>query len=154
MLRKLTAPGRLYAVKLDEGEEVIEAVSRLIEAQGLDAAFILGIGGLSEAEVGFYSYSEGVYRTVSLKPPEGYVLEVASLTGNAVTVDGRPSIHLHVVIGVDPRTTVAGHLAKGIVKPLMELMIVEAITSPGGVLEAFSHRKNYQPVYKPFQPQR
>ena len=148
MKRKLVAPGRMYAVKLEDGEEVIETLKELLEVQGVDAALIVGIGGLSEAIVGYYSPDEGKYRVVEVKPREGMVIEVASMEGNAVNTGSGVHVHLHTVLSIDPKTTVAGHLVRGVVKPHMEVFVIEALGKPGGVLEVFEHRKRLNVGYE------
>ena len=148
MRRKLVAPGRMYAVKLEEGEEVLETLKELLEAQGVDAALIIGIGGLSEAVVGYYSPEERKYKVVNVKPREGMVIEVASMEGNAVTTENGVHVHLHTVLSLDPKTTIAGHLVKGVVKPHMEVFVIEALGKPGGVLEVFEHRRSLDVGYE------
>ena len=146
--RKLVAPGRMYAVKLEEGEEVLETLKELLESQGVDAALIMGIGGLSEAVIGFYSPEERKYKVAEVKPREGMVIEVASIEGNAVNTEKGVHVHLHTVLSIDPERTIAGHLVKGVVRPHMEVFVIEALGRPGGVLEVFEHRRNLNVGYE------
>ncbi len=143
--RKLFAPGRMYMVKVREGEEVHEVVRSLMEAQGIESALVTGIGGFSEAVIGFFSPSRNKYLTVEVKPREGLVIEVASLDGNAVSTGGSVSVHLHAVLSLDPKTVIAGHLVKGVARPHVELFLIEALGRPGAALEVLDHRKGPAP---------
>lgn len=44
----------------------------------------------------------------------------------AVGDDGQPSVHLHVVLGLSDGSTRGGHLIEGIVRPTLEVTLVEA----------------------------
>ena len=39
--------------------------------------------------------------------------------------DGKPSLHMHAVLGLSDGTTRGGHFLKGIVRPTLEVTIVE-----------------------------
>jgi len=44
----------------------------------------------------------------------------------AVGDDGQPSLHLHAVLGLSDGTTRGGHFLNGVVRPTLEVTIVEA----------------------------
>ena len=53
-------------------------------------------------------------------------VEVASLIGDiAVGPDGKPSVHVHAVLGRRDGTALAGHLQEGHVRPTLEIIITE-----------------------------
>ena len=52
--------------------------------------------------------------------------EGLSLLGDIATGDdGKPSLHMHAVLGLRDGTTRGGHFLKGIVRPTLEVTIVE-----------------------------
>jgi uncharacterized protein len=56
-------------------------------------------------------------------------VEVASLNGDiAVGPDGKPSVHVHAVLGRRDGTAMAGHLQEGHVRPTLEIIITESPT--------------------------
>ncbi|GBF08683.1 conserved hypothetical protein [Aeropyrum pernix] len=148
--RRLPAsPGRVYAVKIDEGEDVHSVLSSLAEAEDLGFAMVTGIGGMAEATVAFYSPAEATYYTVDVKPPEGRVIEVAAMTGNIVRTSQGYSVHIHVALGVSPGKSIAGHLVKGVVKPFMEVFVVELVSGQGTPgTSVFDHREGFKASYK------
>jgi predicted DNA-binding protein with PD1-like motif len=51
---------------------------------------------------------------------------VLSVLGDIAEDDaGKPSIHLHAVLGLSDGSTRGGHLLEGIVKPTLEITLVE-----------------------------
>ena len=60
-------------------------------------------------------------------PPEiGSQCEALSLLGDIATGDnGKPSVHIHAVLGLRDGTTRGGHFLQGIVQPTLEVIITE-----------------------------
>ncbi|MER9301190.1 DUF296 domain-containing protein, partial [Mesorhizobium sp. M0621] len=53
--------------------------------------------------------------------------EVLSAIGDVALGDnGKPSLHVHAVLGLSDGTTRGGHLLDGIVRPTLEITLVEA----------------------------
>jgi predicted DNA-binding protein with PD1-like motif len=54
---------------------------------------------------------------------------VASLVGDiAVGPDGKPSIHVHAVLGRRDGSAMAGHLQEAHVRPTLEIIVTESPT--------------------------
>ena len=89
----------------------------------LGGAQVTAIGALSGAKLAFFDWETKQYRPI---PVEEQV-EVASLIGDiAVGPDGKPSVHVHAVLGRRDGTAVAGHLQAGHVRPTLEIIITES----------------------------
>ena len=89
----------------------------------LGGAQVTAIGALSSAKLAFFDWETKQYRPI---PVEEQV-EVASLVGDiAVGPDGKPSIHVHAVLGRCDGTALAGHLQEGHVRPTLEIIITES----------------------------
>ena len=81
------------------------------------------IGALSSAKLAFFDWETKQYRPI---PVEEQV-EVASLVGDiAVGPDGKPSVHVHAVLGRRDGTALAGHLQEGHVRPTLEIIITKS----------------------------
>jgi uncharacterized protein len=53
-------------------------------------------------------------------------VEVASLIGDiALAPSGEAAVHVHVVLGRRDGTALAGHLAQGLVRPTLEIILTE-----------------------------
>ncbi|MEZ0393999.1 MAG: DUF296 domain-containing protein [Desulfurococcaceae archaeon] len=124
---------RVLVLRAPEGSDVHEFLAGAIRSGGLSGGLVIGIGGLSQAELGIFVPSEGAYKIIRLEPPSGAVLEVAPLVGNYVARGPEVSIHLHATLGT-PNGAFAGHLIRGTVRPMLELFVVEVGAEAAGAL--------------------
>lgn len=113
---------RMFVLVLDSGDEAIAAIGKFAEAERLGAASLTAIGAFSRATVGWFDLAAKTYRKI----PVDQQCEVLSAVGDiALGDDGRPSLHMHVVLGLCDGTTRGGHLLEGFVRPTLELSLVE-----------------------------
>ncbi len=108
----------VIAVRFEEGEELSESLSKLLEEADVRAGIISGIGGFSSGAVGVFDPERGGYREVEFNE----FMEVASLKGNVSVKGGKPFYHIHVVLGNESRV-LAGHFLRGKVQGTMEVFI-------------------------------
>ena len=86
------------------------------------AASLTAIGAFSKATVGWFDLSTKTYRKI----PVGQQCEVLSAIGDVALDDkGKPSLHMHVVLGLSDGSTRDGHLLDGMVQPTLEVTLVE-----------------------------
>lgn len=113
---------RTYAVVLETGEEVMDCLSRFVAAERIGAAQITAIGALSDVVLMYFDWEEKDYRRIPVREQ----VEVASLIGDvAEGPDGKPALHVHLVVGRRDGTAMAGHLAQAHVRPTLEAVITE-----------------------------
>jgi predicted DNA-binding protein with PD1-like motif len=137
----LLSTGRVYFLKVPSGSSPHAAVEGLLEAQGVRAAAIHGIGGFRWARLGVFSPEEGRYHTMDVEALEGRVLEVLSIAGNSVLgPDGAYHTHLHAVVARGPGEVYGGHLVDARVEPFLELVVQELVGDVERVRELLSHR--------------
>ncbi len=126
MIKSLHATGRIILLKLEEGESIHQSIARALQEQDIRLAWIQGLGGLKWARIGYFDPANGVYKPVDIEATGDTVLELASLTGNAIKgPNNEYHIHIHAVIGVDDGRTIAGHLVDSTVEPLAEIALIE-----------------------------
>ena len=114
---------RTFAVILQKGDEAMRCLQDFAVKEGLGASQVTAIGALSSAKLAFFDWETKQYRPI---PVEEQV-EVASLVGDiAVGPDGKPSVHVHAVLGRRNGTALAGHLQEGLVRPTLEIIITES----------------------------
>jgi predicted DNA-binding protein with PD1-like motif len=114
---------RTFALVLQTGDEAMAAVEALARDQALDAAQIAGIGAFSEAVLRYFDWADKSYHDI----PVAEQVEVASLIGDiAAGEDGRPVVHIHLVLGRRDGSALAGHLKRGVVRPTLELIVTES----------------------------
>jgi predicted DNA-binding protein with PD1-like motif len=125
MQSKLVAEGageRIFVVILNTGEEAFSTISDFAVKERFSAASLTALGAFSEAVIGWFDPASKAYRKI----PVAQQCEVLSALGNiAVDDDGKPSLHVHVVLGLRDGSTRGGHLLEGLVRPTLEVTLVE-----------------------------
>ena len=61
-----------------------------------------------------------------MKIPLREQVEVASLLGDIAEADGKPALHLHIVVGRRDGSEMAGHLGEAHVRPTLEVILTES----------------------------
>ncbi|MEI9413381.1 PPC domain-containing DNA-binding protein [Mesorhizobium sp. Cs1321R2N1] len=114
---------RTFVVVLDPGEEAFSALTSFAVEQTIGSASLTAIGAFQRATVGWFDLEAKRYRKI----PVDEQCEVLSAIGDVATGDdGKPSLHVHAVLGLSDGTTRGGHLLEGSVRPTLEVTVVEA----------------------------
>ncbi|MBZ9995210.1 PPC domain-containing DNA-binding protein [Mesorhizobium sp. BH1-1-4] len=114
---------RTFVVVLDPGEEAFSALTSFAVDQKIGSASLTAIGAFQRAIVGWFDLESKSYRKI----PVEQQCEVLSAIGDVATGDdGKPSLHVHTVLGLSDGTTRGGHLLEGTVLPTLEITVVEA----------------------------
>lgn len=108
-----------YILRLIKGERVVEKIISFCEENNINSASITGIGGVSEAELGYYDLSTKEYHWRKF---EG-LYEITSFSGNIALVEGKPVLHSHITISDTNFQAFGGHLKEAIVGPTCEVII-------------------------------
>ncbi|MBI1797000.1 MAG: DNA-binding protein [Candidatus Eisenbacteria bacterium] len=109
-----------YALRLDDGEEIVATLKAFAVAHGVRAGLISGLGACGETDLGFFVRATGEYVTRRFAGEH----EIGALTGNFSELDGEPFPHCHAVIAGDDMVAHTGHLFRGVVTVTCEVLIV------------------------------
>ena len=113
---------QVHVVILDAGEEAFAALTRFANDAGISAASLTAIGAFERATVGWFDVASKSYRKIEVNEQ----CEVLSAMGDvAVGDDGKPSLHVHIVLGLADGSTRGGHLLAGTVRPTLEVVVTE-----------------------------
>lgn len=113
---------RTIVLILDPGEEAFASITAFAAKEKIEAASLTALGAFERATVGWFDFSKRDYRPI----PVDEQCEGLSLVGDiALSDDGKPSLHIHAVVGLSDGSTRGGHLLEAIVKPTLEVTIVE-----------------------------
>ena len=113
---------QVHVVVLDSGEEAFAALTRFANESGISAASLTAIGAFERATVGWFDFASKSYRKIEV----GEQCEVLSAIGDiAMGDDGKPSLHVHIVLGLADGSTRGGHLMAGTVRPTLEVVLTE-----------------------------
>jgi uncharacterized protein len=115
---------RTFAVILEVGDEVMSCLQNFAEKERITAAQLTAIGAFQEAQLAFFDWETRAYQAI----PVGEQVEVASMIGDIAMAEGKPSLHVHAVLGRRDGTALAGHLQEGHVRPTLEVIVTESPT--------------------------
>jgi predicted DNA-binding protein with PD1-like motif len=116
---------RTFVVVLDAGEEAFAAIVDFATRSNLSGASLTALGAFERATVGWFDLVKRTYKPIEINQQ----CEGLSLLGDIATGDdGKASLHMHAVLGLKDGTTRGGHFLKGIVRPTLEVTIVETPT--------------------------
>ena len=110
----------VIAVRLDDGDEINECLTRLCKKEKITGAIVTGVGCARLIEIGHYHSKKKIYHR---KRFEG-TMEIVSLNGNIAVHEGMAKPHLHIVAGTHDMNAVAGHLLRAEVHPTCEIMLI------------------------------
>lgn len=113
---------RTFAVILQTGDEVMACLTDFARRERITAAQVSAIGALSDAVLQYFDWEAKDYRKI----PVNEQVEVASLLGDVAEADGKPALHLHIVIGRRDGSAMAGHLGAAHVRPTLEVIVTES----------------------------
>jgi hypothetical protein len=117
---------RTFVLILDPGEEAFKAITDFANREKITGASVAAIGAFSKATVGWFDLAAKKYKPIEV----GEQCEVLSLIGDvAQGDDGKASLHLHAVLGLQDGTLRGGHLMSGSVQPTLEVTITETVVN-------------------------
>jgi hypothetical protein len=112
-----------WILVFDAGDEVASALKSFAEEQHLAGSSFKAVGALSSLKAGWYNRETRKYETAADIKEQ---VEVLSLIGDiALTPDGKPQVHAHIVVGKRDGTAHGGHLLEARVWPTLELVLTE-----------------------------
>jgi uncharacterized protein len=108
---------RTFVLTFEPGDRLVERLLRFAGEQGVEGAWLSGIGAVRDAEVGWFDPSRRAYVTRRFPDPA----ELAALTGNLGRFDGQPALHVHVVLAGPDLAAVGGHLVEAVCAVTIEV---------------------------------
>lgn len=113
---------QVHVVVLDAGEEAFATLTRFASEAGISAASLTAIGAFERATIGWFDMTSKSYRKIEVDEQ----CEVLSAIGDvAIGDDGKPSLHVHIVLGLADGSTRGGHWMAGTVRPTLEVVLTE-----------------------------
>jgi predicted DNA-binding protein with PD1-like motif len=97
-------------------------LTRFAKEAQFSAASLTAIGAFERATIGWFDMTSKSYRKIEVDEQ----CEVLSAIGDvAIGDDGKPSLHVHIVLGLADGSTRGGHLMSGTVRPTLEVVLTE-----------------------------
>lgn len=95
-------------LKLEHGENIVKSIEEMIEDEKETLLVVVGIGMLTDFELGYFDREQRKYVVKSFNEPH----ELTALQGSVVR-EGNPRMHLHTVVADREQHVAGGHLLKG-----------------------------------------
>jgi predicted DNA-binding protein with PD1-like motif len=140
--------GRIFILRLEDGEIVHEMIERFAEEQSIRAAALIAVGGADAGSRLVVGPEEG--RSTPISPMELLLDNVHEVAGTGTLFpdeEGHPLVHMHFALG-RKNQTVTGCIRKGVnVWHILEVIVFE-------LLDTSAHREA-DPVlgFKLLQPE-
>ena len=119
--------GRVFVIRLDDGDVVPECIERFAEEKGISVGHVILVGGIGEGEIVVGP------RCSEERPPQPMLLPIDSaheVLGVGVIApgeDGKPILHIHAALGRSGQT-MSGCLRPGVTTWLVgEVILYEII---------------------------
>ncbi|MDF2552612.1 MAG: hypothetical protein K0R77_1887 [Chryseobacterium sp.] len=95
-----------YVVSIKDQSSIVQALTYFVLNQNIKSGQVTGIGAVNEAALRFFDFSTKDY--VDKKFDEQ--MEVTNISGNVSLLDDKPLLHLHITLGRQDYSAIAGHL--------------------------------------------
>jgi predicted DNA-binding protein with PD1-like motif len=113
---------RIFVIVFDTGEEAVAGLQAFAADNKVDGAQVSAIGALERGVVAWLNWQTKAYEPVRVDEQ----CEVISILGDvAKDESGKPSVHLHGLLGLKGGRTVGGHVQKLHVRPTLEVVLTE-----------------------------
>jgi uncharacterized protein len=116
------APERTIALVLDQGDEVMAKLQGFAAEHNLMASRFTAIGAFERATLGYFNWERKAYDRI----PVDEQVEVLALVGDIALDGSKPKVHAHAVLGKRDASTVGGHLLEALVRPTLEVLLIES----------------------------
>ena len=123
--------GRIFVLRLEDGDIVHQAVETFAREKGISAAALVAVGGADHASTLVVGPEDGRALPVrAMRTVLGDVHEIAGVGTLFPDETGRPVLHMHMACGRE-RATVTGCGREGVVVwQVMEVILFELLDSP------------------------
>jgi hypothetical protein len=110
---------KVYAVIFYKGDDAMSGLTDFAILHHIDDAHFTAIGAVNGATLAWLDPAAKIYHRI----PVTQQAEVLSLIGDMTTFNGKPIVHMHVVLGRPDGTTIGGHVFELDVNPTLEVMV-------------------------------
>jgi predicted DNA-binding protein with PD1-like motif len=114
--------GKTWKVSFKQGDDVMGGMARFAAAHPLQQAQLTGVGGTIRATLAWYDPRVRAFKRIEVNEK----CEISGVTGTITTdAQGKPNVHLHLVLTRQDGSTVSGHLISATVDPILEVFVTD-----------------------------
>ena len=100
---------RTFVGQLPHGADLYESLTKIAKNEDIKLGRVLAIGATTHAVVAFYDHTQKKY--VNMEFPGS--MEILTCNGNVSLRDGKPFVHVHILLGDRQGKVFGGHLMPG-----------------------------------------
>lgn len=100
---------RTFVGQLPHGADLYENLTKIVQAEDITLGRIHAIGATTHAVVAFYDQNQKKY--MNMEFPGG--MEILACNGNVSLRDGKPFVHIHILLGDREGRVFGGHVMLG-----------------------------------------
>jgi len=101
--------GKTYKLSFKAGDDVMGGMMRFAAAHPMQQAQLSGVGGTLSAVLAWYDPKARAFKRIAVNEK----CEISGVTGTITTdAQGKPNVHLHLVLTRSDGSTVSGHLIR------------------------------------------
>lgn len=108
-----------YVVSIKDKSSILEALTDFVVSQKIQAGQVTGIGAVNEATLRFFTPATKNFVDKTFKEQ----MEITNISGNISEVSGKPMLHLHITLGREDYSALAGHLLDAKIRGAGEFFI-------------------------------
>jgi predicted DNA-binding protein with PD1-like motif len=120
--------GRIFVIRLEDGEILHETIERFADDQGIHSAYMIVLGGVDQQSRLVVGPEDG--RALPVNPLTHDLEEVHEITGTGTLFpdeDGKPMLHMHVAAG-RKESTITGCVRTGVKTwQVAEVVLIELL---------------------------
>jgi hypothetical protein len=114
--------GKTYKLSFKQGDDVMGGMMRFAAAHPMQQAQLAGVGGTIRAVLAWYDPQVRGFKQIIVNEK----CEISGVTGTITTdAQGKPNVHLHLVLTRKDGSTVSGHLISATVDPILEVFVTD-----------------------------
>jgi hypothetical protein len=111
--------GPTHVLRPPAGSDLLNELQEFVRAEGINLAWISGIGGVAKAGIRYYDQTEKEWLDIEIHKE----LEVVSMLGNVSLLNGEPTVHAHITLSDEEGRCYGGHVATNTVVFNMEILM-------------------------------
>jgi len=114
--------GKTYKLSFKQGDDIMGGMARFAAAHPMQQAQLMGVGGTIKATLAWYDPKVRAFKEIVVDGK----CEISGVTGTITTdAQGKPNVHLHLVLTRQDGSTVSGHLISATVDPILEVFVTD-----------------------------
>ena len=100
---------RTFMGQLPYGSDLLESLTQIVQRENIRLGRINALGATTHAVVAYYDQNTKTYNPLEFKGG----MEILNLHGNVSIRDGKPFVHVHILLGDAEGKVFGGHVMPG-----------------------------------------